>query len=137
MEMELHGGAMEDKFRVPKDKAKVTIHFRNQEALSGEVFLSSYSGSHEGHERVSDLLEGDKEYIPLIVSEDGHSELLKKHNIVMLESNFHDDDESVDEKITIGLIHTYHVKVIFEGGDDITGTVLAELIRTRRDFPIV
>lgn len=117
-----------DELRVHKDRVEATVYCRNEIKISGEFFLSSYSHAHQGHETLSDLLEEENYFIPLVISKGNQTELINKNNIVMLESNFKSsDDGSIDEKITMGLIRAYEVKVIFEDGESVTGTILSEV----------
>ncbi len=118
-----------DDLKIPKNRVKATAYFSDKTKIRGEVFLSSYAFAHEGHQHVGDLLESDKVFIPFLVNDTDQSELVNKEKIMILEGEFTDDSESMgeEERIAMGLLSTYHVRVIFHGGERIEGILLAEV----------
>ena len=53
-----------EEFRVPKRKTSVELVFPAGEVRQVEVFLAEFSGSHEGSERLVDLLNAEGEFFP-------------------------------------------------------------------------
>ena len=55
---------MADELRVPKRRAQVELLLPGGGSRQVEVFLAEFAGSHAGHERLSDLVNGDSEFLP-------------------------------------------------------------------------
>ena len=55
---------MTDPYRVPKREISAEVVLRGQPPLEVKLFLSQAAQSHDGFERLSDLLNGDKPFIP-------------------------------------------------------------------------
>lgn len=56
-----------DEHRVPKRRVSIEIAIAHAGRRSVSVFLSEFASHHAGPERVSDLLNGDADFIPTVV----------------------------------------------------------------------
>src|SRR3954468_14425956 len=57
---------MSDELRVPKHKVAVEVLLPGGAARQVMFFLAEFAGSHAGHERLSDLLNGAAEFVPAL-----------------------------------------------------------------------
>jgi hypothetical protein len=73
-------------------RKKATVYFADETRMSGNFFASIASYDHTGTELISELLAGDRNYIPFESEETGEIALLRKENMVMV----HIDDKEVD-----------------------------------------
>jgi hypothetical protein len=55
---------MSDELRIPKKRTQVELVLASGATLQVGFFLSEFAGSHAGHERLSDLLNGRDDFLP-------------------------------------------------------------------------
>jgi hypothetical protein len=60
---------MSDELRVPKQKVAVEVLLPGGAARQVQVFLAEFASTHVGPERLSDLLNGDSEFVPALDQE--------------------------------------------------------------------
>ncbi|MDH3975453.1 MAG: hypothetical protein OEV42_14335 [Deltaproteobacteria bacterium] len=118
-----------DDLSVQKDKATVTAILPDKTKLKGEVFLASYSESHYGHQKVADILEGEKVFIPLSLKDEGRVEFLNKDQIVIMEGELSTPED--EEKLSMGLYHIEKVKISFANSENFEGAMISEVPKER------
>jgi hypothetical protein len=57
---------MGDELKVPKRRAQVELLLPGGGSRQVLVFLAEFAGSHAGHERLSDLMNGPNEFLPAV-----------------------------------------------------------------------
>jgi hypothetical protein len=57
---------MGDELKVPKRRAQVELLLPGGGTRQVMVFLAEFAGSHAGHERLSDLMNGPNEFLPAV-----------------------------------------------------------------------
>src|SRR5476649_508911 len=57
---------MGDELKVPKRRAQVELLLPGDGSRQVLVFLAEFAGSHAGHERLSDLVNGPNEFLPAV-----------------------------------------------------------------------
>lgn len=119
---------MED-LSIQKDRATVTAILPDKTKVKGEVFLSSYSRNHYGHQKVADILEGEKLFIPLSLKEEGRVEFLNKDQIVIMEGELSTPED--EEKLSMGLYHIEKIKVTFSNAETFEGAMISEVPKER------
>jgi len=118
-----------DELSVRKDKATITAIFSDGTKIRGEVFLASYSDKHYGHQKVADILEGEKLFIPVSIREEDRVEFINKNLVMILEGELSSTED--DEKLSIGLYNIEKVRVVFINGEIMEGAMLSEVPRER------
>ena len=109
---------------IRKDRATITAVFSDGTKIRGEVFLASFSETHYGHQKVADIIEGDKLFIPVSIKEEERVEFLNRDQIMILEGELSSPED--EEKLAIGLYHIEKVRVIFINGDIMEGAMISE-----------
>ena len=109
---------------IRKGKANITAIFTDGTKIRGEVFLASYSETHYGHQKVSDIIEGKKLFIPVSMKEENRVEFLNRDQIMILEGELSSPED--EEKLAIGLYHIEKVRVIFINGETMEGAMISE-----------
>ena len=109
---------------IRKGKANITAIFPDGTKIRGEVFLASFSETHYGHQKVSDILEGEKLFIPVFSKEEERIQFLSRDQIMILEGELSSPEE--EEKLAIGLYHIEKVRIIFINGDAMEGAMISE-----------
>ena len=115
-------------FTIQKDKLSVIVHFSDASKIKGHIFLSAFRDEHGGHQQIADLLESDKQFIPLMV-EGGNVEFINHPQILMVEGELISKDD--DEMLYAALLHEEEVSVIIADACIIKGTLLAEVTPDR------
>ncbi len=118
-----------DELSVRKNRATVTAVFSDGTKIRGEVFLASYSETHYGHQKVADILEGEKLFIPVSIREEDRVEFINKSLVMILEGELSSAED--EEKLSIGLYHIEKVRVVFINGEIMEGAMLSEVPRER------
>lgn len=118
-----------DTLVVEKNKAVVTVILPNKAKLKGEVFLASFSDSHYGHQKVSDILEDDKTFVPISIEEEKRVEFLNKDQIVIVEGECATPED--EEKLSMGLYQVQGVRITFANEDTISGDMISEVPQER------
>lgn len=118
-----------DDLSVQKDRANVTVILPDTTKLKGEVFLASYSESHYGHQKVADILEGEKCFIPLSLKEENRVEFVNINQVVIMEGELSTPED--EEKLSMGLYHIEKVKVTFANEETFEGAMISEVPRER------
>jgi hypothetical protein len=70
-------------FKIETIRKRADVFYTDGSRMSGSFFVSPVSPNHIGAELVSELLAGDRNFIPF-ESEDGNVALLQKENIKMI-----------------------------------------------------
>jgi len=109
---------------IDKKKMQVVITFADGSKEKGEIFLAQYAGGHHGHQKVADLLNGEKGFLPVSM-ENGAIEFVSKGQILTIEGELVAEED--EEMLSAGLIHQKNVTVVTSGKQTITGTLLAEV----------
>jgi len=118
-----------DGLSVQKDKATVIIVLPDKTKLKGDVFLASYSDSHYGHQKVADILEEDKIFIPLAMKEENRVEFINKDQVVIMEGELSTPED--EEKLSMGLYHIEKVKITFYNNETFEGAMISEVPKER------
>ena len=123
-----------DELSVRKDRATITAVLPDGTKIRGEVFLASYSDTHYGHQKVADILEGEKLFIPVSIKEEGRKEegrveFINKDQVMILEGEL--SSEEAEEKLAIGLYNIEKIKVLFINGEIIEGAMISEVPKER------
>jgi len=112
-------------FAVPKDRQNVIIHLDKEIALTGVIFLESFSDDLSVHQKVSAFLENNLVFFPLKLQETGTTEFINKKNIGILEIAI---PEVIDtDFFSLDLMHTIPVTAVLCHGDTISGELMAEV----------
>ncbi|MDT8318323.1 MAG: hypothetical protein RQ824_10105 [bacterium] len=109
---------------IRKGKANITAVFVDGTKIRGEVFLASFSQTHYGHQKVSDIIEGDKLFIPVSIKDEERVEFLNRDQVMILEGELSSPED--EEKLAIGLYHIQKVRVIFINGEIMEGAMISE-----------
>lgn len=109
---------------VRKGRATITAIFPDGTKIRGEVFLASFSETHYGHQKVSDIIEEDKLFIPVSIKEEERVEFLNRDQIMILEGELSTPED--EEKLAIGLYHIEKVRVIFINSVTMEGAMISE-----------
>ena len=109
---------------IRKNKANITAVFSDGTKIRGEVFLAAFSETHYGHQKVSDILEGENLFIPVFIKEEERVQFLSRDQIMILEGELSSPED--EEKLAIGLYHIEKVRVIFTNGDNMEGAMISE-----------
>ena len=118
-----------DGLSVQKNKANVTVILPDNTKIKGEVFLASYSDSHYGHQKVADILEEDKLFIPLSIKDEDRVEFININQIVILEGELSTPED--EEKLSMGLYHIEKVKITFANNETFEGAMISEVPKER------
>jgi len=110
---------------IRKDRANITAVFPDGTKIRGEVFLDSYSSKHHGHQKVADLLEDEKSFIPVSIKEEDRVEFLNRDQIMILEGELSNEED--EEKLSIGLYNIAKVKVVFINAEIMEGAMISEV----------
>lgn len=111
-------------FTIQKDRLKVIVHFSDGSRTTGDLFLSSFRDEHGGHQKIADLLESGKQFIPLMV-EGNKVEFIQQAQIIMVEGELITTEDS--EMEYAALLHQEEATVIIADTFTIEGTLLAEV----------
>lgn len=109
---------------IRKNKANVTAVFSDGTKIRGEVFLAAFSETHYGHQKVSDIIEGKKLFIPVSIKDEERVEFVNRDQIMILEGELSSPED--EEKLAIGLYHIEKVRIIFINGDIMEGAMISE-----------
>jgi hypothetical protein len=84
---------MPSELRVLKERMAATVTLSNGRTVHGYVFVSGFSATHSGPERVKDVLNGDCGFFPFEVDEASESPtvLFNRNHVVMVD--LESDDE--------------------------------------------
>ena len=115
-------------FTIQKDKLSVIVHFSDGSKIKGDIFLSAFKDEHGGHQQIADLLESDKQFIPLMV-EGENIEFVNHAQILMVAGELISKED--DEMLYAALLHQEEVSVIIADTYIINGTLLAEVTPDR------
>ncbi len=110
---------------IQKDRATITAIFRDSHKVRGDIFLAAYSASHYGHQKVADLLESNKNFLPILIKEEDRIEFVNKNQLVIVEGELASQED--EEKLSIGLFHIEKVKIYFINDDTMEGAMLSEV----------
>ena len=113
---------------IDKNKLQVAITFADGSRGKGEIFLAHHAGGHHGGQKVADLLNGDKAFLPISL-ESGAVEFISKSQILTIEGELVSDED--EEMFSAGLIQQKDVVVVTSGNQTIIGTLLAEVPEER------
>jgi hypothetical protein len=72
-----------NELRVPKRRAEVEVVLPGGATRRVAVFLAEFASSHEGGERLSDLLNGDRAFFPALDDEIGEMTFLNRDGIAV------------------------------------------------------
>lgn len=77
---------MISELRVEKERMEATVTLSNGTSVRGFVFVSGYSPTHSGPERVKDVLNGERGFFPFEVADAGgvSTVLFNRDHVVML-----------------------------------------------------
>lgn len=114
-----------DDLSVRKGRATITAIFSDGTKIRGEVFLASYSDKHYGHQKVADILEDEKLFIPVSIREEDRVEFINKNLVMIMEGELSSAED--EEKLSIGLYHIEKVRVVFINGEIMEGAMLSEV----------
>ena len=92
-----------DDLSIRKNRATVTAIFSDGTKSRGEVFLASYSETHYGHQKVADILEGEKVFIPVSIREEDRVEFINKDLIMIMEGEL----SSAEDEEKLGWGHAF------------------------------
>lgn len=118
-----------DDLSVSKDRANITAIYRNGKKIHGEVFLATCTESHHGHQKVSDLLESDKNFLPISIRDENRVEFVNKNQLLIVEGELSTEED--EEKLEMGLFHIEKVRLFFVNEDSIEGAMLSEVPKER------
>ena len=118
-----------DDLSVSKDRATINAIFRDGKKIRGELFLAAHTESHYGHQKVSDLLEGEKNFLPISIKGEGRTEFVNKNQLLIVEGELATEDD--EEKIAMGLFHIEKVRLFFINDDVLEGAMLSEVPKER------
>ena len=109
-----------DELRVPKRRVPVDVVLPGGAGRSVFVFLSEAAASHDGQERLSDLLNGSDSFIPALETNGGGMTFLHRTSIAVarVASEFEPDDGG---GFTIPTEH--EVEIALTDGSQLTGLV--------------
>lgn len=108
---------------INKDKVPVTITYPDGSKGKGNIFLAPYTNEHHGHQKVSDLLNGEKIFLPISLDNDT-VEFVSKAQVMTIEGELIAEDDI--EMMLSGLVQQKDITVVLEGNTTIVGTLLAE-----------
>jgi hypothetical protein len=104
--------------KVPKHRAAVEVAVPGR-VLQVELFLSDYAREHLGPERVSDILNGENDFLPA-VAEDERVVLLGRETFLWVRIPLNEHTEEEDEA---GQRTDIGVRVLLEDGSGLTGNI--------------
>lgn len=113
---------------IDKNKVQVAVTFTDGSKGKGEIFLAHQAGGHYGGQKVADLLNGDKAFLPISL-ESGAVEFISKSQILTVEGEVVSAED--EEMLSSGLINQIDVTVVTSGNQTIIGTLLAEVPEER------
>ncbi|MBE9535988.1 MAG: hypothetical protein IMF07_02310 [Proteobacteria bacterium] len=113
---------------IDKNKIQVSITFADGSRGKGEIFLAYHAGEQHGGQKVADLLNGDKAFLPISL-ESGSVEFISKSQILTVEGELVSVED--EEVFSSGLIHQKDVVVVTSGNQTIVGSLLAEVPEER------
>lgn len=110
-----------DELRVPKTRLKAELALGSGEVLTAELFLSSYSASHAGPERVSDLLGAGAQFFPAFVAAKGAIVLINRAEVRY--ARIAADAEPPDPDEEMGDATHHDVELSLKGGGRLRGRI--------------
>lgn len=113
---------------IKKEKIEVIVTFADGAKSKGDIFLAPFSGEHHGHQKVADILNGDKVFLPISM-ENGAVEFISKAQIMTIEGELIADEDK--EMLSAGLIQQIDVSVVTSKNQSIIGALLAEAPQER------
>lgn len=78
-------------FRVEKERSGATLTLSNGNSVSGFVFVSAGCASHQGRERVKDLLNAERGFFPFEIQENGEVSLFHRDHVMFVTLPSHDE----------------------------------------------
>jgi hypothetical protein len=109
-----------EELRVPKRRVPVEIVLPGGPVRRVAVFLAEAAAGHEGGERLSDLLNGDMEFIPAFDEEAQVMTFLHRRSVAMARVA-HEVEADLGEEVTIPIEH--EVTITLAGGQELRGVV--------------
>lgn len=106
--------------RIDKALRKVSFQLSDGDQIDGEIFLNLYGPNHSGSEKLGDLLNQGKQFIPVKTS--GIIVLLNTNHIVQAKI---DAEQEEDDLMQLGKGHSVWIKTILK--EEITGLVFIGL----------
>jgi hypothetical protein len=109
-----------EELRVPKRRVPVEIVQPIGPARRVAVFLAEGAAHHAGPERLSDLLNGEVEFLPAFDEEAGVMTFLNRRSVVLARVA-HEVEADVGDQVTIPIEH--EVEITLSRGDLLRGVV--------------
>lgn len=115
-------------YRIEKGRTSVLLSLAGAAALSGEMFVQSYSRRGDGPENPEDILNDDEPFFPLAL-DDGNTLLVAKDQVL----EAHIEEDPLNEELAMsGAVRAVSVELTLAGGTTRTGTLYLEV---RADRP--
>jgi hypothetical protein len=109
-----------DELRVPKRRASVELSLVGGQARKVHVFLTDFAAGHSGAERLSDLLNGNTEFIPAVDDATGAVFVFNRTGVTVARAALDVEHEDVDEH---SMATEHEVEVTLNTGQRLRGRV--------------
>lgn len=118
--------------RIPKHRVEAEVTIAGHEAQVVHLYLGERARQHSGPERPSDLLNGDKTFLPAIGAGDQLAFIRREAILLVTVDAEHEDVENPDTATAAPDAVSKQVEARLENGVHIRGTVTYVLPRNRR-----
>ncbi len=120
---------MDRTFAVPKRRQHVVLHLEPALAVKGTIFLEPVHDGVPAYRAVAAFLEDHSRFFPFLLDRTGQTECINKANVLTVEME-HETDRD-DSSFPLDLLQREEITVVFRGGNEMRGILLAEVPEER------